>query len=185
MTIKLWIKALLELKHLKLNEEYMFSVVPVHISAAKFTWLKSFMFKGLPLASYWRLDAETTTIPPNFPPTICGREKVRKFWDNVYTTRARERGKIAAERAREEGREGTERRALTIGIHERSLPGGLACERTLCPVAFHPVHSLSLPPPPLLFAREQPCLPSHIFRGGPPWPGPRIFDRREMLEPAR
>lgn len=82
----------------------------------------------------------------------------------MYTTRARERGKITAERAREEGREGTERRALTIGIHERSLPGGLACERTLCPVAFHPVHSLSLQLPRFSLHESSPAV-SYFSRG--------------------
>lgn len=63
-----------------------------HFSAAKSASLKTFIRERLQLASYWRLDTETTTIPPNFPPTICGQEKVRKFWDNVYTTRERENG---------------------------------------------------------------------------------------------
>lgn len=46
-------------------------------------------------------------------------------------------------------------RALTVGIHERSLPRGLACERTLCPGAFHrapPYHPLDHPLSPLPYA---------------------------------
>lgn len=62
----------------------------------------------------------------------------------------------------------TERRALTIGIHERSLPGGLACERTLCPSLSSPCFPSLQPSPPSLslLPFAQAALPSHIFRGG-------------------
>ena len=47
------------------------------------------------------------------------------------------------ERERERERDGEkEGCALTVGIHERSPPGGLACERTLC----SSLSTLCLPP---------------------------------------
>lgn len=57
-----------------------------------------------------------------------GREGDRAGYANVER---RQRWKAKGVGARETQRE-KEGCALTVGIHERSPPGGLACERTLC-----------------------------------------------------
>lgn len=122
------------------------------------------MFERSRLASYWRLDAETTTIPPNFPPTICGREKVRKFWDNVYTTRARERGKIAVENGR--GRKGKDRKARFDHRYSWAQPAWwISMWKNALPRRFPPCAFPLSAAPLFLFAREQPCR-LIFFEGG-------------------
>ena len=95
----------------------------------------------------------------------------RKRTSNAKGERGQAEEKV--ERERKRGRE-TEREkegcALTVGIHERSPPGGLACERTLC-------SSLSAPclPPSFSFS---PLTYRLIFFTGPEVGGPRIFGCR-------
>lgn len=62
-------------------------------------------------------------------------------------------GKRGRERERDGEKEGC---ALTVGIHERSPPGGLACERNALLVAFHAV-------PSSLFFVQPSHLSPHIF----------------------
>lgn len=66
--------------------------------------------------------------------------------------------------------------ALTVGIHERSPPGGLACERTLC-------SSLSTPclPPSFSFS---PLAYRLIFFTGPEVGGPPVYSAVGCLSPV-
>lgn len=98
------------------------------------------------------------------------RERERERRRN-RTSNAREERRQGEEKAKEEGARETKREkegcALTVGIHERSPPGGLACERTLC-------SSLSTPclPPSFSFS---PLTYRLIFFTGPEVGRPRIF----------
>lgn len=152
-------------------------------SAIKSALLKSFMFEQSQLASYWRLDAETT-IPPNFPPTICGREKVRKFWDNVYTTRARERGKNSGgENGR--GRKGKDRKARFDHRYSWAQPAWwISMWKNALPRCFPPCAFPLSAAPLFLFAREQPCR-LIFFEGGHRDRGPVYSTVGKCSEPAR
>jgi len=105
-------------------------------------------------------------IPPNFPSTICGREKVRKFWDNVYTTRAREQGKIAMRVESKRGRKEKDRKARFDHRYSWAQPAWwISMWKNALPRCFPPCAFPLSAAPLLLFAQEQPCR-LIFFEGG-------------------
>lgn len=90
----------------------MFSVVPVHVSAAKLTWLESFMFKGLRarelLTSRRRRNNHHSAQFPSY--YLRSGESAKVLRQRVYNESERTGGKISGgESAR--GREGRDRKA--------------------------------------------------------------------------
>lgn len=129
--------------------------------AVEYDALKSFTLDRCSLrTAASRLDAWNNRHSAQFPRHhLRLRESAKVLRQRVCNKNERASKNSDGGRGEEGGgrekREETERRALTIGIHERSLPG-LACERTLCP-------SLSTPRIPSLCS-----FPASLCPAGPP-----------------